>query len=285
MMRQILWGLVGLFAGWLFGSRRKTEPELESETEPATEPVDLTPLAEELNDLRDVAAALRESAASLDKQLGRVGREQFKANTLDEAQQRQAQAALEQLRDLSARREADLALLREQLRADQSAQRLLVIQQLLPTLDGLDEALAAGHRLLEPSTPQEKLVSPAPLRFASEVVKKASFSQRVAFILRRGAPPATFTAEHAAWRDSVAAWLDGLGLVHERLLQVLAAEGVQPMTTRGEMFDPHRHIAVEATAAGDGTAPGTVVAEYRRGYQIGERVLRAAEVAVAKQTE
>ena len=272
-MLRLVFGFVGFLGGWLLGARRKTEPDvIEPDEDPTAELVDVAPVAEELKNLSGVAAALRESAAALDKQLGRVGREQFKANTLDEAQHRQAQAALEQLRDLSARREADLALLRDQLRADQSAQRLIVIQQLLPALDGLDEAFAAGRRLLSPPSPHS---APAPMPVFS-------FRQRVAFALGRGALPVAPPAENGAWRDSVAAWLDGLDLVRGRVLQVLAADGVQPMTARGETFDPHRHIAVEAVIASDGIAPGTVVEEYRRGYQIGDQVLRAAEVVVAK---
>lgn len=276
-MLRTLWGLGGFLAGWLLGSQRKAMRDVIEPDAHATAPaVDLAPLTEELDNLSEVAVALRESAAALEKQLGRVGREQFKMNTLGEAQQRQAQAALEQLRDLSARREADFALLQEQLRTDQSAQRLTLIQQLLPALDGLDEALAAGRRLLA------RQASPAKNPFT----EKTGFSQRIAFALRvgRGMPPTTPTAdaERGAWREPVAAWLEGLDVVRGRLLQVLAAEGVEPMTAQGERFDPHRHIAVEAVAASEETPPGTVVEEYRRGYQMGDQVLRAAEVVVAK---
>lgn len=241
------------------------------------------PLLEELTWLREATTALHESAAALDKQLGRVGREQFRVNTLGEAQQQQVQAALEQLRDLSARREQDLALLRDQLRADQAAQRLVVIQQLLPALDGLDEALAAGQRLLaQASLPHEESAQPASAHAPSAGALALTWRQRLAVALGRAELPTLIVNESMAWREPVAAWLAGIVMVQQRLLQVLAAEEVQPIAARGEMFDPHRHVAIETVAAENGILPGTIVGEYRRGYRVGDRILRAAEVVVAK---
>jgi len=290
---RILFGFVGFLAGWLIGWHwrkeqglsepsamvdEEDEPHVEAEGE--EEPSD--PLIEELTGLREVTSALHESAAALDKQLGRVGREQFKVNTLSQAQQQQVQAALEQLRDLSALREADLASLRDQLRADQSAQRLVIIQQLLPALDGLDEALAAGQRLLaQASLPHGEAAQPASVH-ATNAGAWLTWRQRLAVALGRAELPTIVVNESIAWREPVAAWLAGIVMVQQRLLQVLAAEEVQPIAARGEMFDPHRHIAVEAVAAENGIPPGTIVDEYRCGYRVGDRILRAAEVVVAK---
>lgn len=268
MVFRLILGFAGFIAGWLLGSRRG--PAQTASSPSANEPR-LSALTEEISGLREVAGALRESVTGLDKQLGRVGREQFKANTLGEAQQQQVLAALEELRETNARREADLARLRDQLRADQSAQRLSVIEQLLPVLDGLDEALAAGKRLLA-RAPQPGRSQPPTL----------TFQQRVALAFGRGDLPAMRAEGTDESRTSITAWLEGIELVRERLLQVLAAEGVQPVMARGQVFDPHRHVAVERVPAVDGMAPGTVVEEYRRGYQVGEKILRASEVVVAR---
>ena len=68
-------------------------------------------------------------------------------------------------------------------------------------------------------------------------------------------------------------------MVRRRLLDALAAEGVTLIAAEGQPFDPRRHIAVEVVAA---AAPsGTVMQEIRRGFVVGTRVLRHAEVAVA----
>jgi molecular chaperone GrpE (heat shock protein) len=289
-MTRIIFAFVGFIAGWFIRARRTQDEDVlptfsdaeetieepvevdEAIEEPIVEADPVAPFAEELNELRETATALRDGVVALDKQLGRVGREQFKANTLEESQQRQAQVALEQLRDLSARREADLAVLRDQLRADQSAQRLTVIQQLLPALDGLNEALAAGQRLLADKPAPEPTAPPAPL----------ALRDRLEFVLGRRELSQVIVKQDDEWRESVAAWLQGIELVRARMLHVLSAENVHPIDALGEMFDPHRHIAIETAPATESIAPGTIVEEYRQGYQVGERILRASEVVVAK---
>lgn len=64
----------------------------------------------------------------------------------------------------------------------------------------------------------------------------------------------------------------------------LAAAGVEPIDAVGEMFDPELHDAVETVEV----APedeGRVVAQYTRGYRIGERLLRPARVKVGRATD
>jgi molecular chaperone GrpE len=77
------------------------------------------------------------------------------------------------------------------------------------------------------------------------------------------------------------AWLAGLTFVRQRLLDVLAAEGVQPIVAEGRPFDPHYHVALEVVRPTDSLPAGTIGAELRRGYLAEGRVLRYAEVAVA----
>jgi molecular chaperone GrpE (heat shock protein) len=272
MVTRIIFGFIGFIAGWFIGAQRAQNQVVVPAAEDTPAEEIPAPFGEQVAELSEPAIALRDGVVALDKQLGRIGREQFKANTLEEAQQRQAHTALEQLRDLSARREADLAVLREQLQADQSAQRLTVIQQLLPALDGLDEALVAGQRLLAEQSAPEPAAPRAPL----------TLRERLEFILGRRALAPVIIHRDDEWRAAVAAWMQGIEFVRARLLQVLSAENVQPIDAPGAPFDPHRHIAVATAPATDARAPGTIVEEYRRGYQVGERVLRAAEVVVAK---
>ncbi len=123
-MRRLIFGLLGFVAGWLLGAQRAQSVERGAPTQiveafavqldrAAELGAQLDPLVQEMSAVSASAVALRESVTALDKQLGRVGREQFKVNMLGETQQQQIQTALDQLRDLNARREADLALLRE----------------------------------------------------------------------------------------------------------------------------------------------------------------------------
>jgi molecular chaperone GrpE len=74
-------------------------------------------------------------------------------------------------------------------------------------------------------------------------------------------------------------WLAGQRLLRERVLRLLADEGVTPMQPIGELFDPYRHVAVKAVHQAQ-QPTNTVVAVERAGYVQGEAVLRFAEVVV-----
>jgi molecular chaperone GrpE (heat shock protein) len=88
-------------------------------------------------------------------------------------------------------------------------------------------------------------------------------------------------AADTEWSAALEAWLEGLLLVERRLLAVLEREDVRPIPALGQPFDPDRHLAVAVTVDSR-VADGTVVAEERRGYSLGSRVLRHAEVVVAR---
>jgi molecular chaperone GrpE len=63
----------------------------------------------------------------------------------------------------------------------------------------------------------------------------------------------------------------------------LAAAGVEPIDAVGEVFDPELHEAVETVEGAPGDE-GKVVAQYTRGYKIGDRLLRPARVKVGRHT-
>lgn len=85
--------------------------------------------------------------------------------------------------------------------------------------------------------------------------------------------------DDAEARTLLAAWLDGQRLLRERVLALFEREGIRPMDALGQRFNPFRHVAVERTFD-PLRVPGTIVSERRRGYELGERVLRFAEVIV-----
>lgn len=77
------------------------------------------------------------------------------------------------------------------------------------------------------------------------------------------------------------AYRAGVELMHRQLLDVLRKRGVTPIDTAGARFDPNLHEAV-AYQASPGHAEGDVIDELRRGYRLGEELLRAAMVRVAR---
>jgi molecular chaperone GrpE len=70
------------------------------------------------------------------------------------------------------------------------------------------------------------------------------------------------------------------GSVAEQLTTALGKFGLTPFGEEGDPFDPTRHEAVAHQTSADVTEP-TCVQIMRRGYQIGERLLRPALVGVA----
>lgn len=73
----------------------------------------------------------------------------------------------------------------------------------------------------------------------------------------------------------------GIVLIHRQLIDQLRKRNVEPLEVVGQMFDPEWHEAVSDEPAG-GRPDGQIVAELRRGYRIGNRLLRPAMVKVAK---
>src|SRR5215472_11727256 len=73
----------------------------------------------------------------------------------------------------------------------------------------------------------------------------------------------------------------GVELIHKQLLEILRKRGVRPIDALGADFDPHFHMAVAHEPAGD-RREGEVIEEFRRGYMLGDRLLRPAMVKVAK---
>lgn len=78
--------------------------------------------------------------------------------------------------------------------------------------------------------------------------------------------------------ESDTSWLEGFRLIERKLWAVLEAEGVRPMTSVGQPFDPNHHEAVLIDDATD--KHDTVIEEYQRGYFIDDHVLRPAMVKV-----
>jgi molecular chaperone GrpE len=65
-----------------------------------------------------------------------------------------------------------------------------------------------------------------------------------------------------------------------QLNEVLRGEGLTPVPTVGETFNPYVHEAIEAVEDSD-KPEGTVVEEVLKGYKLGDETLRAARVKVS----
>jgi molecular chaperone GrpE len=73
----------------------------------------------------------------------------------------------------------------------------------------------------------------------------------------------------------------GVELIHRQLAEVLRRRGVTTFESMGVDFDPHLHQAV-AYEESPGAREGEIIGELRKGYRLGDRLLRPALVRVAK---
>jgi molecular chaperone GrpE len=73
----------------------------------------------------------------------------------------------------------------------------------------------------------------------------------------------------------------GVELIHRQMLDLLRKRGVTPIEALGADFDPRFHQAVSQEESAT-HRDGEVMEELQRGYMLGDRLLRAAMVKVAK---
>jgi molecular chaperone GrpE len=80
--------------------------------------------------------------------------------------------------------------------------------------------------------------------------------------------------------QTVAGYRAGVELILKQIGELLKKKGVTPIEAAGADFDPHVHQAV-ATEPSTTHRDNEVIQELRRGYRLGERLLRPAMVKVA----
>jgi molecular chaperone GrpE len=92
------------------------------------------------------------------------------------------------------------------------------------------------------------------------------------------------SVERAMRMQSDGPCLEGLRAVLEQMDGVLAREGVQRIGAAGDRFDPERHEAVAVQPSAD-LPDRTILAVERSGFALGDRVVRPAQVVVARTPE
>jgi molecular chaperone GrpE len=78
-------------------------------------------------------------------------------------------------------------------------------------------------------------------------------------------------------------WVEGMWLVERKLRSILDAEGLEPIDSLGQPFDPYLHQAVAYIESDE--PEGTVIEEHQKAYRLHDRVIRPALVTVAKKKE
>ena len=86
---------------------------------------------------------------------------------------------------------------------------------------------------------------------------------------------------HAGQASDAKAVADGVGMVLKQFADTLGKVGIKRIAAVGGPFDPSLHEAIQQVETNDHPA-GTIVAEVQPGYAMGDRLVRASMVVVAK---
>jgi molecular chaperone GrpE len=92
-----------------------------------------------------------------------------------------------------------------------------------------------------------------------------------------------FGLQAARSGSSDSAVLDGMTMVYKQLQDFLAGSGVETIDAQGQKFDPNLHEAI-AQEDHPEAEEGTVIRQIRKGYKLRDRLIRPANVVVAKGT-
>jgi molecular chaperone GrpE len=85
----------------------------------------------------------------------------------------------------------------------------------------------------------------------------------------------------AAEKAGESALVDGQRATLRLFEESFQACGIREISPLGQAFDPRRHEALSLLPAAD-VAPNTVIEVVQKGYELNERLLRAAKVIVAR---
>ncbi|MCH7960463.1 MAG: nucleotide exchange factor GrpE [Candidatus Hydrogenedentes bacterium] len=83
------------------------------------------------------------------------------------------------------------------------------------------------------------------------------------------------------FKDEVSSDLaDGVQMVHDQMVELVARHGVKSIAAIGEKFDPQYHEAI-AQVPSDEIPKDDVAEEFQRGYTLHDQVLRPSKVTVS----
>ncbi len=87
--------------------------------------------------------------------------------------------------------------------------------------------------------------------------------------------------EHADDDTNSASLKDGVALIHKKIMDVLEKKGLKTMESVGQEFDAEKHQAL-MQADSDDVESGFIISEHLKGYLLNDKVIRHAQVLVAK---
>ncbi len=74
----------------------------------------------------------------------------------------------------------------------------------------------------------------------------------------------------------------GFEIIVKNFEKVLTKEGVKPIKSEGEKFDPYKHEAMLVEEGREDLPENTIIEEFEKGYYLNNKILRPAKVKISK---
>jgi molecular chaperone GrpE len=91
------------------------------------------------------------------------------------------------------------------------------------------------------------------------------------------------TLQNAHPAADINVFVEGIQIIHNQMLDILKAHGVEQIKALGETFDPSMHEAMMQKTEPD-KQENIVLEEFQKGYKLNGRVIRPSKVIVNKPT-
>ena len=78
---------------------------------------------------------------------------------------------------------------------------------------------------------------------------------------------------------------EGFEIIVKNFKKILSEEGIEPMNTEGEKFDPYKHEVILVEEERDDLPENTILEELEKGYYFNNKVLRPAKVKISKRSK
>jgi molecular chaperone GrpE len=114
-----------------------------------------------------------------------------------------------------------------------------------------------------------------------DIEKNEAYQMAVGNIVKRYLPVLDDLERALSARPADLAWAEGIDLICRKLRSILESEGVRRIEAEGQHFDPNFHEAISQETS-EHHESGQVIAVVRNGYMLGDKVIRPAQVRVAK---
>lgn len=83
-----------------------------------------------------------------------------------------------------------------------------------------------------------------------------------------------------AWESAPEQWRKGVEYIYTQLKTVLESRGVAVLNPIGQPFNHHEHHSLASIPVTDAADDGKVLEVVRKGYKVGETIIRPADVKV-----